>query len=125
MPASGTDRRTGDQRVGIIGEVSCARPDGIVERRRRKGVLAPLGGAQLRAGAREVEIGKRDKMHAARAAKLRQEHGAELAGTDQADCHRAAFGLPLQQHGRQIHRWFTCWRMFLSANRCPLRRNMR
>ena len=37
------------------------------------------------------------------APRLREEHGAELAGADQADGHRPAGGLALEQHGVEIH----------------------
>jgi hypothetical protein len=38
------------------------------------------------------EVGDRRQVHAGRARNLRQVHGAELAGADQADADRLAFG---------------------------------
>jgi hypothetical protein len=49
------------------------------------------------------EVADRHDVHAVRGAGLGQEHGAELAGADDADRHRAPLGLPLEQHRMQIH----------------------
>ena len=45
-------------------------------------------------------------MHAARMEHLRQEHGAELAGADQADGDGPAGGFPFEQQGVKIHEAF-------------------
>ena len=95
-----------DQRFGVGRHVGAARLERIAQGRRREGLVLPAGGAKLPPGAINVEIGEADEMHAARAAHLGEEHGAELAGADQPDGHGAAGGLPLQQHGMQIHRPF-------------------
>ncbi len=42
-------------------------------------------------------------MHAAREPHLREKHGAELAGADQADGDGSAGGLAFEQQGVQIH----------------------
>jgi hypothetical protein len=52
----------------------------------------------------DVEIGDRDDVQAAGQPRLRQEHGAELAGADHADRHRAARGLAFEQESMQVHR---------------------
>ena len=49
-----------------------------------------------------------DHMHAARQPRLRQKHGAELAGADQPDGDRPARGLALEQFGMKVHRQ-TSW----------------
>ena len=61
------------------------------------GVLAvrPAGGLELAARARHVEIGDARDMHAARQPRLRQKHGAELAGADHADGDGLAGGFAL------------------------------
>ncbi len=48
-------------------------------------------------GARRVgrKVGNRHQVHARRAGDLREVHRAELAGADQADAHRVAFGRAL------------------------------
>ena len=97
------DRRAGDQRFGIVGEMGRPRLCGVAQRGRREDVLAPAGGAQLPLRAFHVEIGERDQMHAAGAAQLGEKHGAELAGTDQPDGDGPAGGFPPRQHGREIH----------------------
>jgi hypothetical protein len=58
---------------------------------------------QLALGAIDGEIRDTDHMHAARAVRLRQEHGAELSRADQANRHRPAGGLTLEQLGMEIH----------------------
>ena len=50
-----------------------------------------------------VEVGDADDVEPARRARLRQEHGAELAGADQADGDGPAGGFPFEQHGVKIH----------------------
>ncbi len=65
---------------------------------------APRGSERLTG--RLIEIGDGDEVHARGRAHLRQEHGAELAGADQPDGHRAAFGLPRAQQGVEVH-WQT------------------
>src|SRR5262245_30519959 len=75
----------------------------VAERRRGNRRVAPSGGAELAQGARDIEVGDGDDMHATGRPGLGQEHGAELARPDQADGHRPAGGLPLEQHGVEIH----------------------
>ena len=67
-------------------------------------IRRPAGGAELFLRARDVEVGDADQVHPVRQPRLRQEHGAELAGADQADCHRPASGLPFEQQGVEVHR---------------------
>jgi hypothetical protein len=51
-----------------------------------------------------IEVGKAEHVQPWRQARLRQEHGAELAGSDQADLHRPSCGFALQQKTMEIHR---------------------
>ena len=53
---------------------------------------------ELGTGARDVQVGDADDMHAVGQARLRQEHRAEFSGADQADGNRPAGRLALQQH---------------------------
>ena len=54
-------------------------------------------------GALGGKVRDADEMHAARAPHLREKHGAELAGADQADGHGPAGGLPFEQQGMKVH----------------------
>ena len=56
----------------------------------------PTGGGQQGRG---TELWR----HLAGQPRLRQEHGAEFAGADQADRHRAARGLTFKQERMQVH----------------------
>ena len=78
----------------------------IVERFGRVSGIRPAGGLELAAGARHVEIGDARDMQAARQPRLRQEHGAELAGADHANGHRPAGRFALKQFGMEVHRRF-------------------
>ena len=75
----------------------------FAQRRRGDRLLVPSRRAQLAQRARDVEIGDGDDVQPARAPRLRQKHGAELAGPDQPDGHRPAGGLAFEQHGVEIH----------------------
>jgi hypothetical protein len=55
------------------------------------------------ARAGDVQVGDACDMHAARQPRLRQKHGAELAGPDHADRDRFAGRLALKQLGMEIH----------------------
>ena len=77
----------------------------VAERRRGELLGRPAGGRELAARALDVEIGDRDDMHAARQPRLRQEHGAELAGADQADGDGLAGGFAFEQEGVEVHRF--------------------
>ena len=97
------DLRTRDQRIGIVGDARRAALERVIERCRRILRERPSGGLELIPRARNVEVGDADDMHALRQPRLREKHGAELAGTDQADGHRPARGLPFEQQGMQVH----------------------
>ena len=60
---------------------------------------------RARLAARRVgrQVGDADQVHARRARDLRQVHGAELAGADQADADRLAFGGALLELGVEVH----------------------
>ena len=111
MPASGMpvastidlDAGERDQRLGVGGDVQAAPLQCVAERRRGEGLGRPAGARQLAASAPDIEIGDADDVHALRAPRLRQEHGAELAGADQADRHRPAGRFALEQQGMQVH----------------------
>src|SRR5207237_6151155 len=91
------------QRLGSAGNTARPALPAPVERGRAERAIGPAGTAELRARTFHVEIGNRHKLHARRGPHLREEHGAELAGADQADRHRPAGSLPRQQHGMKIH----------------------
>ena len=97
------DAGMGDHRRGVGGDVGAAKLHGVAQRRCRKLLGRPAGGGELASGALDVEIGDRDDVQAARQPRLRQEHGAELAGADQADGHGAARGLAFEQESMQVH----------------------
>ena len=97
------DLRQRNQRLGIGRHMGAARLECIAQRCRGRHLFVPAGAAKLALGARDVEIGDADDVHAARQPRLREKHGAELAGADQADRHRPASGLPFEQHGVEIH----------------------
>ena len=94
----------------------------VVERFGGVGALRPAGGLELPAGARHVEIGDARDMHAARQPRLRQEHGAELAGSDHADGDWPASGFAFKQLGMQVHAIPSafCLRMIFAENRFSL-----
>ena len=93
-----------DQRLGIGGDVRAPLLQRVAERGR--GDMLRAGqprGRQLAARAPDVEVGDADHMQAPRAPRLREEHGAELAGADQADRHRPAGRRALEQLRVQVH----------------------
>ncbi len=65
--------------------------------------LLPAGQLQLRAGAGGVEIGHADDVHPVRAARLGEEHRAELARADDGDGDRLAGGFPFEKQSVQVH----------------------
>ncbi len=97
------DVRERDQRLGVRREMSSPRLDGVGERGRRVRFRRPARRLELTARAVEIEIGEADEMQAGRHPRLGQKHRAELAGADQSDPDRPAGGLPLHQHGVEIH----------------------
>ena len=112
MPASGTPVAStitsiSGQAISACGvgrDMGASRLERVAERGRRR---TPPRPSRRRAAARRARAtsrsATRDDMHAARQARLRQEHGAELAGADQSDGHRPAGGLAFEQHGVEIH----------------------
>ena len=97
------DARIGDQSLGAVGDHGRACLVRIVERFGGVSAIRPPGGLELAAGPRHVEIGDARDMHAARQPRLRQEHGAEFSGPDQADGDRPAGRLALDQLGMKVH----------------------
>ena len=75
----------------------------VVEGRRGKLLGRPAGGGELASRALDVEIGDRDDVQAARQPRLRQEHGAEFPGADQADGDRAACDFTFEQESVEVH----------------------
>jgi hypothetical protein len=63
----------------------------------------PADAGQVGAGALRREVGDAHQMHAGGARYLGQVHGAELAGPDQADAHRAPFGGALLEFAVEVH----------------------
>ena len=92
-----------DQRIGVVGH------DGLAGRKRFGEILRdlprniPAGVLQRLARALRNQIGEPNHVQPARGAGLRQEHGAELAGADQADPDRAAGFGALTQHTGEVH----------------------
>src|SRR5262249_45496606 len=114
---------------------------GVSDRGRRSSRIRPASCSKLIFRARDVEIGDGNKMHAPDRSDLAEKHGAELAGTDQADRDRTSGRLALEQHGMEVHviligdpvgwaksqfeaaqnahwRWRFCPRVKLSAAHC-------
>jgi hypothetical protein len=116
------DAWIGNKRGGAVGDECAALLMRIVER--LGGILAfrPAGGLELAARAAHVEVGDAGDMHAMRQPRLRQEHGAELAGTDDADGDRPPGGRAFKKLGIKVHAAYSAfdWRMILSENRFPL-----
>ena len=83
----------------IGGDMRGALLQRVAERRRRELLGRPAGGRKLASRALDVEIGDRDDMQAARQPRLRQEHGAELAGADQADGDGPGFAFEEERAG--------------------------
>ena len=92
-----------NERLGVGGDVQAPSLQCVAERRRGECFGGPAGARQLAARASDIEVGDADHMHALRAPRLREEHGAELAGADQADRHRPAGRCALQQLRVQVH----------------------
>jgi hypothetical protein len=75
----------------------------VAERSRLVLLLIPSAGGERLAGALGRKIRDADQVHAARAPHLGEEHGAELAGSDQSDRDGAAGRLALEQQRMEIH----------------------
>ena len=71
--------------------------DRVAERGRGVLLGRPAGGRELAVARADIEIGDADDVQAPRQAGLRQEHGAELAGADQADGDRLTGGFAFEQ----------------------------
>ena len=97
------DPRIGNQRFRVVGDERRALLVRIGERACGVSLIRPARSFELAACTRDVEIGDADEMHAARQPGLRHEHGAELAGADQADGHRPPGSLAFQQFGMKVH----------------------
>ena len=111
MPASGMPvastitsmPRMCDQRLRVGGDMRGAVLQRVVERRGSVLLDRPAGGRELASGALDVEVGERHEMQAARQPHLREEHGAELAGADQADGDGLAFRFAFKEEGMKVH----------------------
>ena len=90
------DARIGNQRFGTVGHHSRARLVRFVERFGDISAIRPAGGLELATGARRVEIRDACNMQALRQPRLRQKHGAKLAGPDHADGDRLSLGFAFQ-----------------------------
>jgi hypothetical protein len=76
----------------------------VVERGGGESGVRPAGERELATGARHVEVGDAHHMHSTCQARLREKHGAELAGADDADGYRAAGGFAFEQLDGKVHR---------------------
>jgi hypothetical protein len=101
------ERRMRDQRLRVVAHPGRAAFRRVARRPRRHLLRRPSDARQGIARPGGIEVGDTDDVQAARAARLRQEHGAELAGADQSDAQRFACGVALQQQPVQIHRRFS------------------
>ena len=97
------DSGMGDERIGIVGDVRRAVLECVLDRGGRILLLRPAGELQLRAGARGVEVGDADDVHAVGVAGLREEHRSELSGPDDRDRDRPSGRFPFQEHMMQVH----------------------
>ncbi len=82
----------GDQRHRVLGDPGGAGLQRVGDGMRFALLDRPACGGQGGAGARAVQIGDPGDMHPGGEPRLREEHGAELAGADQADAHGVARG---------------------------------
>ena len=97
------DSGMGDQRVGIVGDMRRAVLERVLDRGGGILLLRPAGELQLRAGARGVEVGDADDVHAVGVAGLREEHRSEFSGADDGDRDRPSGRFPFQEHAMQVH----------------------
>src|SRR5207245_1480846 len=86
-----------------VSDVSATALAGVSDRVGRNGCVRPTSRSKLILGARDVEIGDGDEMHAPRRSHLAEKHRAEFAGADQADGDRPSGCLALEQHGVKVH----------------------
>ena len=78
-------------------DMGAARLERVAERSGGDLLGRPAGGRELAVGARDIEIGDADDVQTLGQPRLRQKHGAELAGADQADGDGAAGGFAFEQ----------------------------
>ena len=97
------DLGEGDQNANVAGYQRAAGGMGSGERRSRNGLVFPSCAAKLVSGARHVEVGDGNDVHAARQPGLGQKHRAELACANEADGHRTSRRFALEQHPMEIH----------------------
>jgi hypothetical protein len=92
-----------DQRQGIVGQMG-----GATLTRRREGgggelLGRPASGAARLARPLHIQVGNPQDLHPGGASHLGQEHGAELAGPDEADPDGAARDHALLQETEEVH----------------------
>ena len=92
-----------DQRLRVGGDMGAALLQRVAERGRGILLGRPAGGGELAPRALDIEIGDADHVQALGQPRLRQEHGAELAGADQADGDGPAGGFAFEQEGVEVH----------------------
>ncbi len=97
------DRRMAHQRLPVLADVGGAVLQRCVEAGRARLRVVPADAREVAARAVGRQVGDADQVHARRARNLRQVHRAELAGADQADADRLAFGCALLELGVQAH----------------------
>jgi hypothetical protein len=93
------DRRVAHQGLPVVADVRAAAV-AVGQRAARALRLQPTCQVGAAVGR---QVGDAHQVHAGRARDLRQVHRAELAGADEADAHRPAFGGALLELGEQVH----------------------
>ncbi len=96
-------RRMRDERRDVVAEERGRAAGGRVQARGGELRLRPPGQRAGGARPRDVEVGDPDDVHPCGQARLRQVHGAEFSGADQAYSDRAPLLLPARQHAIEIH----------------------
>ena len=97
------DRRMLHQRSPVVADKRGTRFKRPVQRFGARPLRIPAHACQV--GTRRIrrQVGDTDQMHAWRAWNLRQVHGAEFSGTNQADTHRPAIGRALLEFCVKAH----------------------
>ena len=103
------DRRMTQEGSGVLEHAGGAGLRRLVERAGGKALLLPAAIAQIGLGAIGSEIGQPDHLHAGRAPRLGEEHGAELARADHADADRPTGRRPFEQQTVEVHARSSPW----------------
>ncbi len=91
------------QSLGVVAHIGRARGGRGVERGGGVTFRRPAGLRQRRARVLGVQVGDGEQVHPGGAARLGQEHGAELAGPDEADAQGPALLGPPHELTMEVH----------------------